>query len=106
VPLYGTSKGGHTSWSRYTLANIPDDPSATQLWAPVIFAYIFSAYYCRLMQKEYINFMKKRVEYLIQGDPDTPAQTYYTAIVEHIPAQLRSNHRLFNFFNNLFPGQF
>lgn len=40
------------------------------------------------MQKEYINFMNKRVLYLSQGDADTPVQAYYSVLVENIPAKV------------------
>lgn len=43
------------------------------------------------MQKEYINFMNKRVLYLSQGDADTPVQTYYSVLVENIPAKVSNN---------------
>ena len=50
--------------------------------------------------------MHKRVAYLSEGDPDTPPQTYYTVLVENIPAKLRNNQKLYEFFNKLFPGMF
>lgn len=105
VPLYATAGGGLSGWARFTMANIPFQPSAYELWAPVIFAYIFSAYYCRLMQKEYINFMQRRVQYLRAVDSDTPTQTYYTIMVERVPAVLRSHQSLTAFFDKLFPLQ-
>ena len=56
------------------------------------------------MQKEYMNFVKKRISYLIEGDTDAPAQANYTVMVERIPTTLKSNSQLKSFFNNLFPG--
>jgi Calcium-dependent channel, 7TM region, putative phosphate/Late exocytosis, associated with Golgi transport/Cytosolic domain of 10TM putative phosphate transporter len=104
VPVYSFAQNKHFSWTKYTLANIPNDPSAHQLWVPAIFAYIFSTYFCHLMYVEYRNFVKKRIQYLIQGDPDTPPQTYYTLMVEKVPINLRSAPALEAFFENLFPG--
>ena len=104
VPVYSVAQNKHFSWTKYTLANIPNDPSAHQLWVPAIFAYIFSTYFCHLMYVEYRNFVKKRIQYLIQGDPDTPPQTYYTLMVEKVPINLRSAPALEAFFENLFPG--
>jgi hypothetical protein len=104
VPVYSSAPGEHVSWNKYTLANIPNDPSANQLWVPAIFAYIFSLYFCHLMYMEYKNFVKKRLQYLISGDPDTPQQTYYTIMLEKVPITLRSKPALELFFENLFPG--
>ena len=104
VPVYGHAPGRHVGWNKYTLANIPNNPKADQLWVPAIFAYVFSIYFCHLMYTEYKNFVKKRVQYLIQGDPDTPPQTYYTVMVEKVPISLRSAPALEAFFEKLFPG--
>ena len=104
VPVYSTAQEKHFSWNKYTLANIPNDPSAHQLWIPAISAYIFATYFCHLMYGEYRNFVKKRIQYLVQGDPDTPPQTYYTLMVEKVPVNLRSAPALEAFFENLFPG--
>jgi hypothetical protein len=98
-----------TDWNQYTLSNIPPnnaDRSTTNqlLWVPVVFSYIFAAYFCYLMHKEYSNFMVKRLAYLKDGDDDTPTQTCHTVMVEQLPAQLRSASCLFDFFNKLFPG--
>ena len=104
VPIYGGAKGSHVAWAKFTLANIPNDPTANQLWVPVVFAYFFSYYFCHAMYDEYKHFIKKRVQYLIRGDRDTPPQTYYTIIVEKIPLSLRSAPALEAFFEKLFPG--
>ena len=104
VPVYGRAKGRHVAWNKYTLANIPNNPHADQLWVPAVFAYVFSVYFCHLMYAEYKNFVKKRVQYLIKGDPDTPPQTYYTVMVEKVPISLRSAPALEAFFEKLFPG--
>lgn len=106
VPVYySTAPSELESWNKYTLANIPNNPRARQLWVPVIFSYVFTAYYCYLFQAEYKNFMKKRLQYLVQCDSDTPAQTYYTVMVERLPSQLRSVPKLYEFFDRLFPGK-
>jgi hypothetical protein len=104
APIYAKAGGGFNEWNRYTLANVQDGEQGTELWAPAIFIYLFAFYFCYLMQAEYENFVDKRVRYLIQGDPDTPPQTYYTAMVEHIPPALRSAPKLRAFFEKLFPG--
>lgn len=104
VPVYSSASSKYSDWNRFTLANIPNDPAAQQLWVPVVFSYVFAAYYCYLMHAEYKNFMEKRLQYLKEGDTDTPIQTYYTVMVEHLPAPLRSAEPLFAFFEKLFPG--
>lgn len=105
IPIYVTSKGGQVEWNKYTIANIPDDPSAYQLWVPTLLIYFYSAFFCHLMYSEYKNFVQKRIQYLILGDPDTPIQTYYTVIVEKLPQALRSEAMLRAFFEKLFPDQ-
>jgi len=110
APFYANSGGGHCAWTKYTLGNVPmgdenDVDGWSRLWAPALFAYIFSAYYCLIMYNEYHNFLEKRVSYLQKGDPDTPTQAYYTVMVEKIPASLRTAQALAQFFDNLFPGE-
>jgi hypothetical protein len=104
APIYGTAGGGFIEWKKFTLANVVDGTAGTQLWAPAIFGYLFTFYFCYLMQSEYENFIQKRVHFLINGDPDTPPQTYYTVMLEHIPPALRSAPMLREFFEKLFPG--
>ena len=104
MPLYKQA-GNYVGWNQFTLANVPNDPTSSQLWAPAIFAYIYSAYFCYLLFAEYKNFVEKRVLYLVNGDLDTPPQTYYTILIEKIPAALRSEPQLREFFEKLFPGQ-
>jgi hypothetical protein len=58
------------------------------------------------MFTEYKRFIKKRVEYLIDGDHVTPPQTYYTLQLEKIPTAIRSEPSLRSFFENIFPGKF
>jgi hypothetical protein len=105
VPVYATAGGQEVAWNKYTLANVPDSAHSAQLWVPAIFAYIFTAYYCYLLHAEYKNFMDKRITYLLEGDPSTPQQTYYTVMLEHLPSQLKSVESLTTFFDSVFPGQ-
>lgn len=104
VPIYASAPGIFIAWNRYTLANVPSDANSKQLWAPVVFSYFFAAYYCYLMHNEYSNFMTKRLQYLVEGDPDTPIQTHHTIMIEQLPPDLRSTTKLYQFFNKLFPG--
>jgi len=104
VPVYGNSSGGNCGWSKYTLANVPNGDEATGLWAPTVLAYVFAAYFCQMMHAEYENFLEKRVQYLIRGDPSTPLQSYHTIMLERVPGVLRSAPRLRSFFESLFAG--
>lgn len=106
VPVYSSTTGSASKvgWDRFTIANVPQDPSADRLWAPVFLCYLFSGFFCQLMYIEYKNFVGKRVQYLVSGDSDTPAQTYYTVMVERVPAALKSGPMLAGFFERLYPG--
>ncbi len=105
VPVYATAPGTFIAWNKYTLANVPNNAEAIHLWVPVVFSYLFAAYYCFLFRREYRNFMRKRLQYLVQGDPDTPPQTYYTVMLERLPLSLQSSSQLLAFFQKLFPGE-
>ncbi len=105
VPIYHSAPGNLVGWDSYTLANIPDNPHANELWAPAVFCYLFSAFFCQMMYTEYKNFISKRVQYLEKGDLDTPPQTYYTVMLEKVPADIKSSPMLHEFFDRLFPGE-
>jgi hypothetical protein len=107
LPVYVRANDEYHSyvdWNKFTIANIRDDDSASSLWIPAILAYIYAIYFCNLVYTEYKNFVQKRIEYLNNGDPDTPPQTYYTCMVERIPPGLRSAPSLNGFFEKIFPG--
>jgi len=107
LPVYVRANDEYHSyvdWNKFTIANIRDDDSASTLWIPAILAYIYAIYFCNLVYTEYKNFVQKRIEYLNNGDPDTPPQTYYTCMVERIPPGLRSAPSLNGFFEKIFPG--
>ena len=106
VPIYNTAIGDEDSaWARYTLANVKDDPNATRLWTPVIFAYVFAAVFCHMFGSEYKHFMEKRLEFFESGDTDTPKQTYHTVMLNQIPKDLRSQQSLKEFFEKVLPDQ-
>lgn len=94
-------------WNKYTLANVVDSHASDwgkKLWLPAIMSYVFVSYACYLLYVEYQHFVLKRLEYLIEGDPDTQTQTHYTVMVENIPVEVRSGPQLKTFFERLFPG--
>lgn len=116
LPIYCTVDGNvslATSWDKYTISNVMTGSISYRyrLWAAAIFGYIFSAYFCQLLYAEYSNFSIRRLQYLVQvdpnnsADPDTPPQKYFTVMVERIPGHLRSAEALFQFFDKIFPGQ-
>ena len=108
VPVYasaGENVSADKIWNTYTISNVPDNPGAYQLWAPAFIMYIFSFYFCHLLNGLYREFVLKRLEYLKNGDPNTPQQTYYSIIVEGIPPSLRSAPKLRAFFEQLLPNQ-
>lgn len=105
VPIYATSGGQFTYWKQYTISNVVNGDAAFRLWAPALCNYICTLYICHLLYQEYNHFVQRRLEYLIMGDPDTPPQSYYTVMLEHIPVAIRSAPMLEAFFEKLFPGE-
>ncbi len=115
VPLYATANDVER-WDRYSISNLisRDTPEEYRyrLWIPTIFCYMFAAYFCQLLYAEYNNFSVRRLQYLVQAnpqeenlDPDTPPQKYFTVMIESIPSHLRSAASLRKFFEKLFPGK-
>jgi hypothetical protein len=106
VPLYGQGSQGYGGWQQYTLANVVSSGEVTTdaLWLPAAFSYMYLAYVLYLLHAEFEHFVLKRLEFLIQGDPDTFQQTHYTIMIENVPPSLRSVTALSAFFDKLFPG--
>ena len=106
VPVYGNGDQGFGGWKKYTLSNVVSsgDVTTDALWLPAVFSYIYLAYMCYLLHSEFEHFVLKRLEFLIQGDPDTFHQTHYTIMIENVPPSLRSTTELTMFFDKLFPG--
>jgi hypothetical protein len=100
-------------WDHFAISNITKGSRsmASRLWVTAIFGYVFAAYFCQLLYAEYNNFSVRRLQYLVQADPDgpdmdpdTPPQKYFTVMIESIPGHLRSAKALRDFFERLFPG--
>lgn len=88
-----------------------DEGPKYRLWVTAVFGYVLAAYFCQLMYVEYQNFSRQRLHYLAQADlgkesdhPETLPQKYYTVMIERIPAHLRSAEKLYEYFEELFPG--
>jgi hypothetical protein len=114
LPIYSSSDTKTKEWEKYTLSNVTEGNLETKyrLWAAAIFGYVFAAYFMQLLYAEYNNFSVRRLQYLVQanpdspqGDPDTPPQKYFTIMVERIPGHLRSAAALYKFFEKLFPNE-
>ena len=107
VPIYGKGSQGLGGWQQYTLANVVSSGELTTdaLWLPAAFSYMYLAYALYLLHAEFEHFVLKRLEFLIQGDPDTFQQTHYTIMIENVPPPLRSVTTLSAFFDKLFPGE-
>jgi hypothetical protein len=103
VPIYNDGTCDKQYWNKFTISNLRNESDL--LWAPVFFAYLYAAYFCYELDAEYINFVNKRTEYLINGDSDTPMQTYYTVMITNLPQELQSAPQLTAFFEKLFPNQ-
>jgi hypothetical protein len=73
LPLYSTvhhvnGKSPPNPWDDYAISNVlyGSDHEKGRLWFAAFFAYIFSAYFCRLLHAEYNHFSVKRLHYLVQ----------------------------------------
>jgi hypothetical protein len=76
-----------------------------RLWAAVVFAYAFNLHALWLLDKEYTEYSELRQDFLCYGDPDLVPQTRYTAMIEYLPAELRSGVALAAYYDALFPGK-
>ena len=104
LPVYATAGGSAEAWDTYTVSNVPDK-EAGQYWVVVIYAYIVAAFFCHLMYHEYENFFKRRLDFLVTGDDETPRQTAYTIMVENVPPEIQSSTALANFIEDIYPGK-
>ena len=117
LPIYATIPNSLSEWDMYTILNIAGGPSEykNRYWATALFAYIFAIYFCQLFYKEYDKFSTLRLSYLVKSDevrdadeiddPDVMPQKDYSIMLEYIPAHLRSEEKLFEYFDELFPGE-
>ena len=119
LPTYSTLDTSSINWEKFTLMNVlavTDESSNSpkyRLWLTAVFGYIYTVYFCQLLYAEYHNFSLQRLHYLAQADlsntemkdPDTLPQKYYTVMIERIPAHLRSAEKLYEYFEELFPGE-
>lgn len=104
VPIYAT--GGQTSatgWYHLSASNIQSH--SWRMWAPVVFAYLFSAFVAFVIKQEYRHFLELRQDFLAKGSAHVDPQHHYSLMIENIPYELRSDRALKEYFEKLFPGR-
>lgn len=88
----------------FTMGNLLN--RSKRLWASWLFAYIFYGVFLYCIHMEYMNFSIRRQEYFKYGnDKEINIQTSFSVFVENIPKEFQNNQKLFNLFNDIFPGQ-
>lgn len=106
IPAYATAdeRGAPTEqFNQLTLARVETD--STRLWAALLAWYIFVFFCIKEFLAEWKLYTKLRYEFLARGDPEIPVEYRYAVRVEQIPVELRSNEKLHNYFERLFPGK-
>eukprot|EP00628_Pelagophyceae_sp_CCMP2097_P032113 CAMPEP_0184205786 /NCGR_PEP_ID=MMETSP0976-20121227/10258_1 /TAXON_ID=483370 /ORGANISM="non described non described, Strain CCMP2097" /LENGTH=177 /DNA_ID=CAMNT_0026510399 /DNA_START=1 /DNA_END=531 /DNA_ORIENTATION=- len=100
VPTYGSGHKGKGGFNRYTLGNCRS--ASNRLWAPVAFAYFFTAVALAALEKESMAYLEFRLEFLRRGSDAAGAQPRCSVLVERVPRDLRSAGALARFFRDLF----
>jgi len=104
-PVFGTGNQGATGWYFFSMANIGN--ASWRLWFPTSFMILLTIYVLFVINEEYRHYLDLRMQYLAEGDNagELNAQPQHSLIVEEIPRELRSDTALYEYFDNLFPGQ-
>jgi len=106
-PIYGNADGPYSdafSWYHFSMANI--DQGSWRIWVPTIFIYLFSFFSFFCIKQELKHYVELRMEFLGKGPSGVNSlQQTYSIIIERIPADLRSDRALFDYFNRLFPNK-
>ena len=71
------------------------------MWAPVAYAYFFTAVILRLLTKEARRYARLRTRFLAEGDDDDGPQARCSVVVERVPKALRSDDALTAYFRRL-----
>ena len=107
VPIYITGNGNPDypaqGWYHISASNLPSD--GWRMWAPVVFAYLFSAFIIFVIKQEYKHFLDLRQDFLAKGCSHVNPQHHYSLMIENVPTELRSARALEEYFENLFPGR-
>lgn len=104
-PVYATARGseGVAGLNKYSMANL--ESGGDRLWASCIATYIFTATFLYMMHREYEHFVGVRKQFLKSGDVDISEQKNFSVMVENTPVSHRSSEKLFEFFDDIFPGE-
>jgi len=104
-PVYYTSHDGEDKegWYLFSMANIAK--GSQRLWAPFFFMVSFTTFTVYMVNAELRHYVELRMEFLARGEPDLPKQHHHSLIVEKIPANLRSDKALYDYFDAIFPGR-
>ena len=106
VPIYftGSNKEHHAGgWYHLSAANIP--VQGWRIFAPVVFAYLFSAFVVFVIKQEYRHYLELRQDFLARGSSHVDPQHHYSLMVEAVPYELRSDRALKDYFSKLYPGK-
>ena len=106
IPVYATgeARGKDTEqFNQLTLARVEEE--SHRLWGTLLSWYIFVGFCIHEFLVEWKLYAKNRYDFLARGDPDIPVEYRYAVRVEEIPFDLRSEEKLFEFFDKLFPGK-
>jgi calcium permeable stress-gated cation channel len=104
IPLYAT--GGLENakqFNRLTLARV--GANSNRLYATVGAWWIFVAFTLYSFVEEWKLYKQHRFTFLARGDIDMPAEYRYAIRVEQVPAAMRSEEKLQQYFERLFPGK-
>jgi Late exocytosis, associated with Golgi transport/Cytosolic domain of 10TM putative phosphate transporter len=104
VPIYASGNNNvATGWYHFSIQNLKSNDWS--IWVPCVFLYLFSAFCCFCMKQEYRHYLELRQDFLARGSSHVHPQHHYSLMIENIPAELRSDSALKEYFDKLFPGR-
>ncbi|KAF4657464.1 hypothetical protein FOZ61_006258 [Perkinsus olseni] len=99
LPIYKyQGEGADDALDQHSLGHLPNGSKA--MWATLVASYVIFSWTLFLVYREFSWYLRKRHEFMAR---DTVAN--YTVFVRCIPENLRSNHRLRGYFEDITPGQ-
>lgn len=107
LPVFYTGDDDAVGYFAFTANNLINE--STRLWVLAVCCFLQYCYVLRRWWIEWEVFIPLRYNFLEKGDEDVyefqQEQYRHTCIVEYVPAALRSDERLFEYFDSVFPGQ-
>lgn len=88
-------------WYHLSAANV--DNNSRAMWIPCLALYLFTGFIFFVVSQEYRHYLEIRQDFLAKGTIHVHPQHHYSVLVENIPAALRSDAALAQYFNHLFP---